>query len=226
MIAALTIALVPGFAWLIFYLDENPRPEPKRLVALAFIAGIIAGLLAIAIELPFNKTLAGVGVAEFSVVSLLGLALIEEIIKFGAAYFTVSKDPRFAEPIDAMIYTIVATLGFATLENIGTVALMPHQTAIAAAFQTVSLRFVGATLLHALASGIVGYYWAKGIVSGKYGRYLAFGFAIAAILHAAFNYFILNYENVAYSVVFLAIIGLFVLVDFEKIKASPINIIH
>jgi RsiW-degrading membrane proteinase PrsW (M82 family) len=85
---------------------------------------------------------------------------------------------------------------------------------------------VGATLLHSLASGIVGYYWALGIIRGKIVRYLAYGFVIAIILHATFNYLILNYENITYSVIFLIIVGLFVLVDFEKIKAKPINIVH
>jgi RsiW-degrading membrane proteinase PrsW (M82 family) len=221
------LALLPSFAWLVFYLGEDPHPEPKRLIALAFLAGIVAGLFVIVIERFFNEAMTRINVEEFSIISLLGLALIEELMKFGAAYFAVNKDPRFTEPIDAMIYAIVAALGFATLENIGTIALGPQQTAFTAAiFQTSSLRFVGATLLHSLASGIVGYHWALGIIRGKVARYLASGLVIAAILHAVFNYLILNYENIAYSVVFLVVVGFFVLVDFEKIKAKPINIIQ
>jgi RsiW-degrading membrane proteinase PrsW (M82 family) len=227
IVFSIFLALIPGFAWLVFYLKEDTHPEPKRLVALAFLAGIIAGIFAIIIERFFNQAVAGTGIEEFSIISLLGLALIEELLKFSAAYFSVNKDPRVTEPVDAMIYAIVAALGFATLENIGTLVFVPHQMAFAAALvETSSLRFMGATLLHALASGIVGYYWALGIVRGKIVRHLASGLAIAAILHAAFNYLILNYENISYSVIFLAIVGLFVLIDFEKIKAKPINIIN
>jgi RsiW-degrading membrane proteinase PrsW (M82 family) len=117
---------------------------------------------------------------------------------------------------------IVAALGFATLENIGalTNAAIMGNLAVTSILQTVSFRFVGATLLHSLTSGIVGYYWAKGIVRKKITRYLLSGLGIAIILHASFNYLILNYENVAYSLVFLAIIGFFVLNDFEKLKAN------
>lgn len=224
---SLFLALVPGFVWLVFYLGEDPRPEPKRLIALAFCAGVIAGLFAIGVEMVFNQAVHGSGIGEFSIVSLLALAFIEEFMKFGAAYFTINKDPRFTEPVDAMIYVIVAALGFATLENIGTIVSMPQQTALVAAiFQTSSLRFVGATLLHSLTSGIVGYYWAKGIVRGTIKRSIASGLVIATILHAAFNYLILHYENIAYSIAFLGIVGLFLLMDFEKIKAKQINIIN
>ena len=87
--------------------------------------------------------------------------------------------------------------------------------------ETVSLRFVGATLLHTLTSGIVGYYWALGIVRGKVARYLAIGLPLAAILHATFNYLILTYGNAVYSVIFLIVVGFFVLNDFEKLKANP-----
>ena len=37
--------------------------------------------------------------------------LIEEIMKFGAAYFAVGKSPQLEYPIDHMIYMIVAALG-------------------------------------------------------------------------------------------------------------------
>jgi RsiW-degrading membrane proteinase PrsW (M82 family) len=127
---------------------------------------------------------------------------------------------------------IVAALGFATLENIGAIATtLPTAVAagtgaaaqaglLASVFQTVSLRFVGATLLHSLTSGTVGYYWALGIARRRVPEYLAAGLALAAVLHAFFNYLILNFGNVAYTVVFLVIVGFFVLNDFEKLKVA------
>ena len=63
---------------------------------------------------------------------------------------------------------------------------------------------------------------ALGLARRKVAQYLASGLAIAAILHASFNYLILNYGNIAYSVIFLLVIGFFVLNDFEKLKTMPI----
>lgn len=225
LVVALVFGLLPGFAWLVFYLSEDPHPEPARLVVLTFFAGIAFGFFAIALERVFDHGLSTLGVESLSVLSLLGLALIEEVMKFGAAYFAVGKSPAMDEPVDRMIYMAVAALGFATLENIGAITNIQgslSQTAlISNAFQADSLRFVGATLLHSLTSAIVGYRWALGVAQKKIAWNLAVGFLLATVLHATFNYLILNYGDIAYTVVFLLIVGFFVLNDFERLKVRP-----
>lgn len=159
------LALLPGFAWLLFYLQEDLHPEPKKLIGLTFIAGMASAFFALAIELIFNLALLRFGVGYLNFYSLLVLAFIEEGTKFSAAYLTIHKSKAFDEPVDAMIYVVAAALGFATLENIGVLTGgLENQTAIVSmAFATASLRFVGATLLHSLTSGIVGFSWAMGI---------------------------------------------------------------
>jgi RsiW-degrading membrane proteinase PrsW (M82 family) len=226
LVIALVAGLLPGFAWLVFYMGESPRPEPKRLIAFTFIVGMAFGFFTVAIENIFSNWASGIGIQELSLLSLFGLAIIEEVMKFTAAYFAINRNPEFTEPVDAMIYMIVAALGFATLENIGAISgITPSAAFIPAVLETVSLRFVGATLLHTLTSGIVGYYWALGIVRGKVARYLAIGLPVAAILHAAFNYLILTYGDAIYSVIFLMVVGFFVLNDFEQLKTKPIDLI-
>jgi len=221
LVLALVFGLLPGFAWLVFYLSEDPHPEPKRLIVLTFFAGIAFGFFTIILEQFFNNAATSVGIETLSVLSLLGLAFIEEVMKFGAAYFAVGKSPQLEYPIDHMIYMIVAALGFATLENVGAIAGIPPQLAfINAFFTTASMRFVGATLLHTLTSGIVGYHWARGLARKKLGRDLTIGFALATGLHALFNYLILTYGNIAYTVVLLIIAGFFVLNDLETLKTK------
>jgi RsiW-degrading membrane proteinase PrsW (M82 family) len=226
LVASLIFGLLPGFAWLAFYLGEDSHAEPKRLIAFTFVAGMAFAFFTVAIETGFTSLLGRWNIAEFSIISLFGLALIEELMKFAAAHFAVVKNPLFREPIDAMIYMIVAALGFATLENIGAIANIPASALfVPTLFETISFRFVGATLLHTLTSGTIGYYWALGMVRRKTVRYLMFGFAIATILHTSFNYLILNYGNGAYTLVFLVIVGFFVLNDFEELKKVPEQIL-
>ena len=225
LVMALTLGLLPGFAWLVFYLGEETHPEPKRLIVFTAVVGMAFGFFAVGIEMFFNQGLNSWGIGEFSILSLVGLALIEEVMKFAAAHFAVSKSPAFSEPIDAMIYTIVAALGFATLENIGALSnITVGASFVPALLTTFSFRFIGATLLHSLTSAIVGYYWALGLMRGKIKRYLLVGLTIATALHACFNYLILTFGDSAYVVVFLIIVGFFVLNDFEKLRIN-VNII-
>ncbi len=225
LVLVLVLGLLPGFAWLVFYLDEeDPHPEPKRLIALTFFAGIAFGFFTIAIEEIFNNFTPQIGIAVLSGLSLLGLAFIEEVMKFAAAYFAVGKSPDLDEPIDRMIYLVVAALGFATLENLGAVANIAASGApvVSTILQTDSLRFVGATLLHSLASAIVGYHWALGVARKKVVRNIFVGLILAALLHALFNYLILNYGNIIYTILLLVVVGFFVLNDFEKLKAESV----
>ncbi len=232
-ILTVILSLLPGFAWLVFYLQEDLHPEPKRLIAFVFIVGMASAWFALAAEILLRYLIVGAtssGLPQFlktalisTPVWLLILALTEEVVKFGAAYLAIHKNPEFDEPIDAMIYMVVVALGFATVENLGALSGEASQTAIlSSTFTLTSLRFVGATLLHTLTSAIVGFYWALGLRMMKTSRYLFAGLVLATVLHGIFNYFILIYGNLIYSVVFLLVVGFFVLSDFEKLKQRKI----
>jgi RsiW-degrading membrane proteinase PrsW (M82 family) len=138
---------------------------------------------------------------------------IEEFFKFGAARLVIDRHAAdFDEPVDAMIYLVVAALGFAAVENVAAAAKAQEIV-----FETATLRFIGATLLHTLSSGLFGYYWAKSILERK-PAYLFTGFALATLLHTVFNYLILRYEPAVIPTAFLIIAALFILYDFEKLK--------
>lgn len=230
---AAIIALFPGFAWLYFYLREDPHPEPKLLIVKTFIAGAAGAFVALAIQLVLQR--AGFTFATEDVIGGIPLGIIltiiifsfvEELVKFGAAYVTVHSDPAFDEPIDAMIYMVVAALGFATVENIGAVqrdiGLVSHLETIGLVLQTLTLRFVGATLLHTLSSGLIGYYWALWIRQFESGYFLIAGLLLGTGLHAVFNYLIISYGNLMYAVAFVVVMGISVLGDFERLRLKPI----
>lgn len=224
---AVILGFIPGFAWLYFYMQEDPNPEPKRLIFKTFCYGMLGAVVALGLELLFNQYMpsGGAGIL-FPLLSLAGLSLIEEITKFLSARLAVHKDPDFDEPIDAMIYSLVAALGFATLENIGALTSPFLQGGVVAAnaniFEMISFRFVGATLLHALTGAVIGYHWAWSIREFGRTRILLAGIIIATILHAFFNYLILSFESYFQPIIFLMIVGFFVLADFEKFKNKKI----
>ncbi len=212
----LILGLLPSIAWLIFYLSEDKNPEPKKTLFFTFLAGGVATFIVLAIQMFINNVAVDAGIQEHSPLSFLILGGLEEIFKFLAVYLVISKRPEFDEPIDAMIYMITAALGFAAVENVAAA----YTSSIPNILETTTLRFFGATLLHTLSSGLIGYYWAKSILSHNSKRILIFGLMLGTSLHAVFNYLIIRYEPVIVPTIFLIIFALFILHNFEKLKKN------
>ncbi|MEK9180491.1 MAG: PrsW family glutamic-type intramembrane protease [Patescibacteria group bacterium] len=225
-IITIVLGLLPGFAWLFFFLQEDAHQEPKRLILKTFLAGAAGAAFALIIQIFLNSTFGLLKFQSFIFLSFVILAFVEEAIKFLAAYWSIHKNPAFDEPVDAMIYMVVAALGFATVENLGAVSgggSGGQLALLSNAFTTSTLRFVGATLLHALTSALVGYFWAIGIRKFMSKKYILYGLAFATLLHGFFNYLIISFEgSVIYSILFLIVIAFFVLGDFEKLKGRII----
>ncbi|TSC96637.1 MAG: hypothetical protein Athens101426_216 [Parcubacteria group bacterium Athens1014_26] len=211
------IGLLPSFAWLTFYLEEDPHPEPKKLIFYTFLAGAASTFIVLGLQLLFSNWLAAKNLNQFAFLPMLVLAGIEELFKFLAAYLVVSNNRKeFNEPIDAMIYMVVAALGFAAVENIAVV----FKSGVPS-IETASLRFIGATLLHSISSGLLGYYWARSLSHYEIGqkiRLALVGFLAATLLHTIFNFLIIISEPLVAPTIFLIIFALFILYDFEKLK--------
>lgn len=117
-------------------------------------------------------------------------AFIEEYMKYWIVRHSVVAKPDFDEPHDSIIYMIAAALGFAAMENI-LIAFKIYPEGFAATIGIIALRFTGATLLHALASGIVGYFLGLAWFFYHFKKQIvAFGLILASFLHLIFNYLI------------------------------------
>lgn len=228
----LTIVLgfLPGLAWLFFFLQEDSaHPEPKRLIIYTFLITGLITIPALAAEFLFEDSITNLNWQNKVLVIFFGLAAIEEFFKFAAVYLFIRRNREFNEPLDAMIYMITGALGFATIENIAVLGNVfnnaPLGFFLETSIKTLSLRFIGATLLHALASAIVGYYWAVGFLVKKEKIHIWGGLIIAILVHTGFNLLIMRFENVSlfYPSLFLMIIAFFIFADFEKIKKQEEN---
>ena len=220
------LTFLPPILWLLFYLREDRHPEPKRLLMLSFVGGAFSALLAVAAELALIGENYGIFSNFISIhtnvfIFFLVIALVEEYIKYLPVKFLILKRPDFDEPVDAMIYMMTSAMGFAAVENL-LFAFIPFQGGFLAGLEIVTNRFLGANLLHALSSGLVGFFLARAWFHPQRHHFLAVGIALAALLHAAFNYLILIRGTVAqgtfYIIMLLAIMAVMVLMDFERLK--------
>jgi len=213
---ALTGGLVPALFWLWFWLREDrAHPEPKRLI----ISSFIAGMAVVSLVLPLQRF----AMERFDGNDLVVVwVIIEEVLKYSAALIVVLWNKQVDEPIDTIIYMITIALGFSALENALFIFAPLSSGSVAESILTSQFRFVGATLLHVLASGTVGAMMAFAFYKGRRARimYATLGLCIAIVLHAVFNFSIMNAKGETllsiFMFVWLGIIILFLV--FEKVK--------
>lgn len=207
------LGFVPGIIWLLFFLQEDSRrAEPKTLIVSTFLWGGVATFVVLPLQIAAKYFLLAGGIGGGTWLHVSALATVEEILKFAAVYFWISGRKEFDEPIDAMVYMVAAALGFATVENVATVLRATS------APELLTLRFIGATLLHALASGIVGYYWSRGIIKRKVFLYVVGGLFAASVFHSIFNYLMVAWGPSLRVTGLLILLAFTVLRDFEELK--------
>lgn len=215
---ALIIALgiLPPIVWLLFWLREDAHPEPKKEIVLVFFFGMASVVAALVLENAFLETnsflknIFGYSLGAFQIFNLLIFALIEELSKTGAAFFTAIRSKFFDEPEDGIIYLVTAALGFAAAENAmfitSSLKVGLSQSIVVSAF-----RFINAVLLHVSSAAIIGAGFAFSFYhKTRRIKEIVFAIILATLLHAFYNFLILkNIESAAgqFSATFLVVVG-------------------
>ena len=114
----LLITIIPSIAILLYFVFSDKFKEPKKIIIITFLFGILitipAGYLNDYIfEVFSNKN----KVNNALIGGFFAGGLVEETLKFLVLYLYVLKEKAFNEPMDAIVYGVVVSLGFATLEN-------------------------------------------------------------------------------------------------------------
>ena len=177
------IAFAPGAFWLWFFLRKDVyRPEPKRLLAVTFFLGIASAVPAVIIEYVFigDSDFEGMAFGALAANMLFIVGPVEEFSKFLAVRLWAYRSLHFDEPGDGLVYSVAASLGFASIENLGYVlafgpAVMIGRAPISTAAHVAFGGFWGYALGRS-AGGVRGGFW---IVAG--------GLLAASAAHGAFN---------------------------------------
>jgi RsiW-degrading membrane proteinase PrsW (M82 family) len=189
----LSLAVAPAVFLLFFvYLRDKYQHEPLGLVAITFVLGAIGIVPASLVELLLVLFFpAGVWVSVF-----VEIALVEEVIKFGAVRIKAYHSPHFNEVMDGIVYAVAGGLGFATLENIIYVLEHGLTVAIVRAFLSVPD--------HAVWAGIMGFFIGlarcRSASKSEEDWQIVEGVGLAVLFHGLFDVSV-YYEN------FLAMVG-------------------
>jgi RsiW-degrading membrane proteinase PrsW (M82 family) len=215
---ALLGGVIPTIIWLFFWLREDSKkhPQPRGLIVLTFVAGMISVLLVLPIENWIYTNFV------FTGTTLTVIAFVEEFAKYAVVALVAFHTRFLNEARDYPIFLITGGLGFAALENTLFLLEPLTQQNISLFVFTGNLRFLGATVLHVVASAIIGVSIGLAFNKPKKLRHIhAFvGLILATGLHAVFNFFIMKAttQNVItiFGVVWVA--AIIILLLFEKLK--------
>lgn len=217
--------LAPSIIWLLFFLRKDSHPESNPTILKVFFYGMLAAIPAALIELGFAEKLKSynlpLSIAQ-PIYVFLGIAFVEEFFKYLAVKKKILKHPEFDEPTDIMLYMIISALGFASLENLLVLFPLASPFQFFETFIVSSFRFVGATFLHALSSGLLGYFMALSFFEPKNKTKLLFkGFLASTFLHGLYNLSIIEIDNgFKFAVPIIILIGLAIFVSsaFKKVE--------
>jgi RsiW-degrading membrane proteinase PrsW (M82 family) len=206
---SLVMAVAPSLLLVCYYYKQDmKKPEPKHLVTKIFLLGIAFTIPAIILEMLFDEMF--VFVMRDSIIyhlfkAFIVAALIEEVTKLLIVKWFVYDHDQFDEVMDGIVYTIMASLGFACLENIIYV--------IDGGFTIALVRAITAVPMHAVASGMMGYYIGKAKFSeGKQDKksmiYKGLGYAV--LIHGIYDFLLFASPKIG----FILALGVFPLIIF------------
>ncbi len=119
----LALALLPSIVLGVFiYKKDRTEKEPKGLLALLFICGIAicypAGFIEDILFAIIEALMPGQSVVRIAAENFIGVAFVEEILKWLPMLLLTRKNKHFNSVFDGIVYAVFVSLGFATLENV------------------------------------------------------------------------------------------------------------
>ncbi|GAB1429320.1 PrsW family glutamic-type intramembrane protease [Ignavibacteria bacterium] len=196
LIALLAIAIAPGIAIAIYiwWRDKYER-EPPITVAISSILGMFAIVPAIMLELTGEKIFgkmngANLFSAGFHAFFIVGFS--EEVCKLAALMIYAYRSREFNERIDGIVYAVMVSMGFATLENVF--------YAIDGGISTALMRMFLSVPAHATFGVIMGFfvgYGKENIVNAQSSKEkqagvltIFVGLFFASLFHGAYDFFL------------------------------------
>jgi RsiW-degrading membrane proteinase PrsW (M82 family) len=178
------IALAFAAAWAYaFYREDVYDREPLWLLAVAVLGGAVSAYPALWLEdrlLPTGIDLDGALPARLGAVFLVA-GPVEEFCKFAAVWLLVWPRASCNEPMDGILYAVMAATGFASAENlyfmVGDPRVILSRGPVSVAVHILFAAFWSGALAHART------------LTGRPRRFLVItlGLAMGAVVHGLFD---------------------------------------
>lgn len=105
------LALLPVGLLLYYIYHKDHDPEPFKTLAVTFVLGCATVVPAMALEM-------SVDIDTPVVENFLIVAPVEEMVKMAVVMLYIWRHKDFDDSFDAIVYSVMASLGFAAIENL------------------------------------------------------------------------------------------------------------
>lgn len=184
----LALALAPTVAIIFFiYSKDKYDREPFKNLLISFLLGIVSTVPALVIQLYYNAQVMAFfdtkSLTYYFVFAFLVVGFGEELSKFVMLRYYSYRKKAFNEPFDGIVYSVMVSLGFATLENIGYVLERGYATGF--------LRMFLSVPAHASFGVLMGYHAGLAKFDAKHSaKHLLKGLVLATLFHGGFDFFL------------------------------------
>jgi protease PrsW len=189
MLSLLALAVAPGAAITIYiYSRDKYDREPLKPLLISFLLGMVATAPAILIQTLLKPVLfirfPNFDITYYFLLAFIIVACSEEGSKYVMLRYYAYRHRAFSEPFDGIIYSVMISMGFATLENIGYV--------LNYGFTTGLIRMFVSVPSHAAFAVLIGYHVGLAKFDAPNAiKHIVKGFLLAVFFHGAFDFFLL-----------------------------------
>jgi len=197
-----------------FYHKDQVGRKSKRLLIKIFLLGIIYTLPVYGLEQIvslINQQFKGSQILFYLFESFVVAGLCEEYIKLRIVKKYAYPTDHFRQVYDGIMYTVTASLGFACMENIVYVINGTLSTALNRGFTAVPM--------HAISSGMMGYYIGRARFASTTKDehvFMATGLWIAIFIHGIYDLLVMIAP--LYGSIFSSIAIAFVAIVFLRLR--------
>lgn len=221
----LLLGLVPSIVlFIIVWRGDKIEKEPPKLLIKLFLLGLLTTFSALVIEVVSSDYIFGFLDHESLFYIFIDNFILTAMVEEGGKYFVLKKftwkHPAFDHTFDAVVYAVVVSLGFATLENLLYLIDESYFLAI--------VRGVLAVPGHVIYAVYMGYYYGLAKYSDAIGAQqytkpnLLKAFFVPVLLHGFYD-FCLSTDNGFFILIFFVfeiVLTIFVIRKFRRISKA------
>lgn len=226
----LILAVAPVVALIIFILlHDKYDKEPFGLLLKVFFFGMLASIPILIVERLLSRFNFFQGMIGVAIQAFVVIGLTEEFFKRWVVVKGALFNKNFSEKLDGIIYCVMASLGFALVENV--MYVFQYSAVDPSVWLT---RAIVSVPTHMLLGIIMGYYLGLSRFGDKRGntlKYYKLALVVPALLHGAFDFILMaGFPNYLFLfvplVVVLWVLGMIMLRRFYKDSKLAHNYLH